>query len=73
MLALAAAVFLPHPAGFVTGLASLPLLLGVLALALGLVETLVAKLRVLLVPRVLGAGAGLALLAVISRLVELSR
>jgi hypothetical protein len=33
-------------------------------------ETLVAKLRILLVPRLLGAGAGVALLAVIARLVE---
>jgi formate hydrogenlyase subunit 4 len=70
VLALAAAVFLPHPSGFAAGLATLPLALAGLALALGLLETLVAKMRILLVPRVLGAGAGLALLALVARLVE---
>jgi formate hydrogenlyase subunit 4 len=70
MLALAAAIFLPHPGGFAAGLALLPVQLGAVAVALGLLETLVAKLRILLVPRLLGAGAGVALLAVISRLVE---
>jgi formate hydrogenlyase subunit 4 len=70
MLALAAAIFLPHPSGFGAGLALLPLLVAALAIGLGLLETLVAKLRILLVPRLLGAGAGVALLAVIARLVE---
>jgi formate hydrogenlyase subunit 4 len=70
VLALAAAIFLPHPSGFGLGLALLPFLLGALALALGMLETLVAKLRILLVPRLLGAGAAMALLAVITRLVE---
>jgi formate hydrogenlyase subunit 4 len=70
MLALAAAIFLPHPGGFLAGLVVLPILVGALAIGLGVLETLVAKLRILLVPRLLGAGAGLALLAVISRLVE---
>ena len=70
VLALAAAIFLPHPSGFVAGLALLPVLLATVALGLGLLETLVAKLRILLVPRLLGAGAGVALLAVISRLIE---
>jgi formate hydrogenlyase subunit 4 len=73
MLALAAAIFLPHPGGFSAGLAFLPVLLGALAIGLGLLESLVAKLRILLVPRLLGAGAGVALLAVISRLIESSR
>jgi formate hydrogenlyase subunit 4 len=72
MLALAAAIFLPHPAGFGAGLALLPVQLGAVAIALGLLETVVAKLRILLVPRLLGAGAGMALLAVITRLVESS-
>lgn len=70
-LSLAAAIFLPHPHGFVAGLALLPVALVALALALALTETLVAKLRILLVPRLLGAGAGLALLAVVIRLVEI--
>ena len=70
MLALAAAIFLPHPSGFSAGLALLPVLVGAVAIGLGLLETLVAKLRILLVPRLLGAGAGVALLAVVSRLIE---
>jgi formate hydrogenlyase subunit 4 len=70
MLALAAAIFLPHPGGFAAGLALLPVAIGAVAVGLGLLETLVAKLRILLVPRLLGAGAGMALLAVITRLVE---
>jgi formate hydrogenlyase subunit 4 len=70
MLALAAAIFLPHPHGFAAGLAVLPFQVGAVAIGLGLLETLVAKLRILLVPRLLGAGAAVALLAVISRRVE---
>jgi hypothetical protein len=70
MLALGAAIFLPHPSGFGAGLALLPVLVGAVAIGLGVLETLVAKLRILLVPRLLGAGAGVALLAVIARLVE---
>jgi formate hydrogenlyase subunit 4 len=70
MLALAAAIFLPHPSGFLAGLVVLPILVAALAAGLGLLETLVAKMRILLVPRLLGAGAAVALLAVISRLVE---
>jgi formate hydrogenlyase subunit 4 len=70
VLGLAAAIFLPHPRGFTSGLVLLPVALVALALALGLTETLVAKLRILLVPRLLGAGAALALLAVVTRLVE---
>jgi formate hydrogenlyase subunit 4 len=70
MLALAAAIFLPHPGGFGAGLALLPVAIGAVAVGLGLLETVVAKLRILLVPRLLGAGAGMALLAVITRLVE---
>jgi formate hydrogenlyase subunit 4 len=69
-LSLAAAIFLPHPPGFVSGLVLLPAALVALSLALGLTETLVAKLRILLVPRLLGGGAGVALLAVVIRLVE---
>jgi formate hydrogenlyase subunit 4 len=72
-LGLAAAIFLPHPSGFAAGLVAFPVSLGVLAVALGLTESLVAKLRILLVPRLLGAGAALALLAVVTRLVETAR
>jgi formate hydrogenlyase subunit 4 len=70
MLALAAAIFLPHASGFGAGLALLPVLVGAVAIGLGLLETLIAKLRILLVPRLLGAGAGVALLAVVSRLID---
>jgi formate hydrogenlyase subunit 4 len=70
MLSLAAAIFLPHPPGFGAGLALLPVIVVALAIGLGVLETLVAKLRILLVPRLLGASAGVALLAVIARLVE---
>jgi formate hydrogenlyase subunit 4 len=70
VLGLAAAIFLPHPSGFLAGLLFLPVALFVLALALALGETLVAKLRILLVPRLIGAGASLALLGVVIRLIE---
>jgi formate hydrogenlyase subunit 4 len=70
VLGLAASIFLPHPHGFVAGLVLFPITVLVLALALGLTETLVAKLRILLVPRLVGAGAALALLGVVIRLVE---
>jgi formate hydrogenlyase subunit 4 len=73
VLALAAGVFLPHPSGFVAGVLLLPIGIGVLAAALAVVETLVAKMRILLVPGLLGVGAGVALLAVLTRLVEAGR
>ena len=73
VLALAAGVFLPHPSGFVAGVLLLPIAIGVLAAALAVVETLVAKMRILLVPGLLGVGAGIALLAVLTRLVEAGR
>jgi formate hydrogenlyase subunit 4 len=70
VLVLAAQVFLPHPAGVWWQLAWLPLVLVVLCAALALTETLVAKMRILLVPRVLAIGAGAALLGVVAWLVE---
>jgi formate hydrogenlyase subunit 4 len=73
VLTLAVAIFLPHPHGFAAGLVVLPIWLVVLAIALGVTETLVAKMRILLAPRVLGVGAALALLAVLTRLVETVR
>ena len=51
-------------------LALLPVVLVVLCAALALVETLVAKMRVLLVPRLLGVGAVVALLGIAAWLVE---
>ena len=73
VLGLAAAIFLPHPASFAWGLVALPGAIAGLSAGLALCETLVAKMRILLVPRLLGAGAGLAFAAVLIRLVELPR
>jgi formate hydrogenlyase subunit 4 len=70
VLALAAGIFLPHPSGFAAGVVLLPIVVAGLAVALGVLETLVAKMRILLVPGLLGVGAGVALLAVLTRLVE---
>jgi formate hydrogenlyase subunit 4 len=67
---LAGTVFLPHPAETWLQLALLPLWLVTLCAGLALVETLVAKMRILLVPRLLGVGAAVALLGVVSWLVE---
>jgi formate hydrogenlyase subunit 4 len=69
VLVLAAQVFLPHPTGVWWQLAVLPLVLIVLCAALALAETLVAKMRILLVPRLLAAGAAAALLGIATWLV----
>jgi formate hydrogenlyase subunit 4 len=68
VLVLAAEVFLPHPQGVWWQLALLPLVLVVICAALAVTETLLAKMRVLLVPRLLAVGATLALLGIVSRL-----
>ena len=68
VLVLAAQVFLPHPASVWWQLALLPVWLAVLCAALALTETLVVKMRVLLVPRLLAAGAVAALLGIAARL-----
>jgi formate hydrogenlyase subunit 4 len=68
VLVLAAEIFLPHPRSVWWQLALLPLLLAVLCGGLALAETLVAKMRVLLVPRLLAVGATVALLGIVSRL-----
>jgi formate hydrogenlyase subunit 4 len=70
VLVLAAAVFVPHPASPTAQLALLPLVLVALCGALAVAETLVAKTRILLAPRLLGIAAGVALLGVVSWLVE---
>ena len=72
VLVLAAQVFLPHPSDPWAQLAVLPITLVLLCAALALVETLVAKMRILLVPRLLGVGAAVALLGIVSWLVETS-
>jgi len=67
VLVLAAQVFLPHPRDVWAQLALLPLVLVLMCGALALVETLQAKMRVLLAPRLLGVAALAALLGVIAR------
>jgi formate hydrogenlyase subunit 4 len=64
VLVLAAQIFLPHPHGVWWQLVVLPVALVALCAALALAETLVAKMRVLLVPRLLVVGAVAALLGI---------
>ncbi len=70
VLVLAASIFLPHPQGVWWQLALLPVSLVLLVLALALTETLVAKMRILLVPRLIGVGAAVALLGIVTWLVD---
>jgi formate hydrogenlyase subunit 4 len=70
VLVLAAQVFLPHATDPRAQLALLPLVLVVLCGALALTETLVAKMRILLAPRLLGIAALVALLGIVTWLVE---
>jgi formate hydrogenlyase subunit 4 len=64
VLALAAQVFLPHLHGVWPQLALLPVTLVAICAALAVVETVLAKLRILLVPRLLAVGAAAALLGI---------
>jgi len=68
VLVVGAQVFFPHAANPWWQLAALPLALAVLCAGLAVVETLVAKMRVLLVPRLLGVGAVAALLGIATHL-----
>ena len=61
----------PTPQSVWWQLAVLPVVLVVLCAALALTETLVAKMRILLVPRLLAVGAVVALLGIAAWLVEL--
>ncbi len=70
VLVLAAQVFLPHPPGVWAQLAVLPLVLAALCGSLALTETLLAKMRILIVPRLLAGGAAVALLGIAAWLVE---
>lgn len=70
VLVLAAQVFLPHARGVSAQLAVLPLALLALCAVLALTETLVAKMRILLAPRLVAVGAVTALLGVASFLVQ---
>jgi len=70
VLVLAAQIFVPHAESVWLQLAVLPAVLVVLCAALALVETLVAKMRILLAPRLLAVGAAAALLGVLTWLIE---
>jgi formate hydrogenlyase subunit 4 len=70
VLVLAAQIFVPHAESAWLQLALLPVALVVLCAALAVVETLVAKMRILLAPRLLAVGAGAALLGVLTWLIE---
>jgi formate hydrogenlyase subunit 4 len=72
VLVLAAQVFLPHAADPRVQLAVLPALLAMLCGALALTETLVAKMRILLAPRLLGIAGLVALLGIVAWLVEVT-
>jgi formate hydrogenlyase subunit 4 len=69
VLVLAAQVFLPHPSGVAAQLALLPAVLVALCAALAVTETVFVKMRILVVPRLLAAGATLGLLGIIAWLV----
>jgi formate hydrogenlyase subunit 4 len=71
VLVLAADIFVPHlPSGW-SQLALLPVVLVALCAALALTETLVAKMRILVAPRLLAVGAAAALMGIVSWLVQL--
>ena len=70
VLVIAAQIFLPHPADPWLQLGLLPVVLVVLCGALALTETLVAKMRIFLAPRLLGVAGLVALLGIIVWLVE---
>ncbi|TMM34298.1 MAG: hypothetical protein E6F99_22280 [Actinobacteria bacterium] len=68
VLVIAAQIFLPHPGGPWWQLGILPVALGLLCGLLAVTETLVAKMRLLEVPRLLAVGALVALLGIAARL-----
>ena len=72
VLVLAAQIFLPHTHSVWAQVATLPLALIVLCGALALTETLIAKIRILLAPRLIALGGIAALLGVASWLVQLT-
>jgi formate hydrogenlyase subunit 4 len=69
MLVLAIELFAPHPLGFVWRVVILVVGLPVLCAVLAVVESWQAKLRLLRVPRLLGVGAGLCFLGLLSWLI----
>ncbi len=66
ILTLGAALFLPHPRGFLGGLAALAGGLVAACLLLAVVETTQAKMRILRVPSLLGLGCLVALAGLVS-------
>jgi formate hydrogenlyase subunit 4 len=72
VLVIGAQVFLPHPRGGWEQLATLPVAMVALATGLALTETMVAKMRILRVPRFLAAGALLAGLGITAGLTGLA-
>ena len=70
VLVLAAQIFVPHTHSVWEQLAVLPAALAALCGVLAVTETLVAKMRILLAPRLLAVGAAAALLGVASFLVQ---
>lgn len=72
VLVLATTVFLPHPQGALWQLAVLPIVVALLCVGLAITETLVAKMRILVVPRLIGIGAAVALLGIVTWLVGAS-
>jgi formate hydrogenlyase subunit 4 len=72
VLVLAAQIFLPHAHGVWEQLAVLPVALVALSAGLAITETVTAKMRILLAPRLLAVGAVAALLGVATWLVQLS-
>jgi formate hydrogenlyase subunit 4 len=70
VLVVAAQILLPHAESVWWQLGLLPAVLAVLCAALAVTETLVAKMRILLVPRLLAVGAIVALLGIVSVIAE---
>ena len=69
VLVLAAEVFLPHPSNPWLELATLPFVLAALCGGLAVTESAVAKVRILVVPRLIGVGAVVALLGIVTWLI----
>jgi formate hydrogenlyase subunit 4 len=65
MLVLAAELFLPHPAGFLGSLAVTAVAMPLMCVALAVVESWQAKMRLLRVPRLLATGTGLCLVGLV--------
>ncbi len=67
VLALAATLFLPHPADPLGAAAVAAVWMGAACLGLAFIETMVAKIRLLRIPVLLGVGSAIALIGLLSR------